>query len=241
MNWVRSGIFLLLMGLNVIVFGTAMLLAWPVASLHGRWRVASNWSKVNRWLLKITCNLREEIQGMDRLPPPPFVLMAKHQSAWETLMFLGIFPPLIWVLKRSLIYIPFFGWALRASNQIFIDRQQGVEAIRLLQQASERMFDQGFALMVFPEGTRVAPGTVGDYKGGGVNIAMAAGIPIVPVAHNAGVYWARRSFLKKPGVIRVKIGPPIPTTNLPKSGRKLLLVQVRDAIEGMMAEIDSSC
>lgn len=237
MIWVRSTAFTILFTLGTIGFSVAMLVAWPLTSLRGRWRISQAWARYGRWLLAVVCRLHDQVEGLELLPPPPFVILSKHQSAWETVVFMAIFPPVIWVLKRSLIYIPFFGWALRASDQIFINREHGLEAIRTIDRESKRRFSQGFSLVVFPEGTRVAPGRVGDYKAGGVLPALAAGVPIVPVAHNAGAFWGRKAFLKKPGVIQVRIGPPIPTIGLTSKAHKQLLAQVRETIEEMMPPV----
>ncbi|MBF0624180.1 MAG: 1-acyl-sn-glycerol-3-phosphate acyltransferase [Magnetococcales bacterium] len=235
----RSIVFFVLFMVTVIVYSLAILCAWPVAGLAVRRRLAAAWGTASAWLLARICGLRHRVIGLENLPPPPYVLLSKHQSAWETVVFHAIFPDVVWVLKKSLLYIPFFGWALRASGQIFIDRDQGTQAMKKLHRESRRNFDRGTSLIIFPEGTRVAPGEVGDYKPGGVGIAMAAGLPIVPVAHNAGLYWARRSLLKRPGEVQVRIGRPIPTVGLSRTERKELLNRVREAIEGMMRELSA--
>lgn len=240
MTWVRSLLFFVSFVLGIVVYAVAIVLVWPLVALERRQALASGWSRFNVRLLALTCGLTHRVEGVERLPPPPYVILAKHQSAWETITWFAIFSPFAYVLKKGLMYIPFFGWALRATDQIFIDRGHNVESMRKLQEEGGKRLGQGRSLLIFPEGTRVAPGQVGDYKGGGVVMAMAAGVPIVPVAHNAGVFWARRSFLKHPGVIQVRIGPPIATAGLPKTARKALLQQVQESIEGMMAELPSS-
>ena len=150
-----------------------------------------------------------------------------------------MFPLFVLVLKHSLLFIPFFGWALKATGQIAINRSREIEALRTLQTQGKSQCEQGISILVFPEGTRVPPGEVGHYNAGGVVLAMAAGVPIVPVAHNAGEFWGRRAFLKKPGEIQLRIGQPIATQGLAKSARKALLNQVQDTIETMMVEIQA--
>jgi 1-acyl-sn-glycerol-3-phosphate acyltransferase len=137
------------------------------------------------------------------------VILAKHQSAWETIAFQQIFPPQTWVLKRELLWIPLFGWALALLRPIAIDRGAGRVAIeQVIEQGRERL-QSGIWVVVFPEGTRVAPGTRRRYGIGGAALAAASGYPVVPVAHNAGSFWPRRGFRKRPGMIRVVIGPVI--------------------------------
>ncbi|WP_193771029.1 lysophospholipid acyltransferase family protein, partial [Candidatus Magnetaquicoccus inordinatus] len=202
--------------------------------------MACSWAEYNRRILALCCGLRDRIIGQERLPPPPFVILCKHQSAWETVTLHAQFPTFVLVLKKSLLSIPFFGWALKATGQVVINRQREIEALRILQEESRRLCSEGTSILIFPEGTRVAAGEVGHYHSGGVIMAMAAGVPIVPVAHNAGEFWPRRSFLKHPGEIQIRIGEPIPTQGLDKAARKQLLQQVQSVIEGMMAEISPS-
>ena len=141
--------------------------------------------------------------------------MVKHQSAWETIALRALLPPRqTWVLKRELLWIPIFGWALAMARPIAIDRKSGRAAARkLIAEGTDRL-ERGHCVILFPEGTRVAPGHRGKYHIGGALLAAASGYPVVPIAHNAGVFWARRSIRKYPGTIQVVIGPPIPTEGL---------------------------
>ncbi|MBF0098625.1 MAG: 1-acyl-sn-glycerol-3-phosphate acyltransferase [Magnetococcales bacterium] len=239
MNAIRSGLFFVLFVLGIMAYATVIVTLWPITSLTQRRRLACSWAQYNRRILALCCGLRDRFIGQERLPPPPYVILCKHQSAWETVTLHAQFPIFVLVLKKSLLYIPFFGWALKATGQIVIDRQREIEALRTLQEQSKRQCAEGTSILIFPEGTRVAAGEVGHYHAGGILMAMSAGVPIVPVAHNAGTFWARRSFVKKPGEIQVRIGQPIPTQGLDKTARKQLLQQVQASIEGMMAEIDA--
>lgn len=238
MNVLRSGLFFVFFVVGIVVYATLIVTLWPITSLAQRRKMACSWAQYNRRLLAVMCGLRDNIVGLEHLPPPPFVILCKHQSAWETVTLHALFPTFVLVLKKSLLFIPFFGWALKATGQIAINRKREIEALRILQSEGKRQCAEGTSILIFPEGTRVAPGTVGHYNAGGVVLAMAAGVPIVPVAHNAGRFWGRRSFVKKPGEIQLRIGHPIETHGLEKQARKTLVLQVQAAIEGMMAEID---
>ncbi|OSM05259.1 lysophospholipid acyltransferase family protein [Magnetofaba australis] len=233
----RSSVYFLLMVGGILVYGLLLSLLWPVTAIDTRRAIAASWGRYNALSLALACNLRHEIQGMENLPPPPYVIMAKHQSAWETLVFYGVFPRIAWILKESLGKIPVFGWALKATGQLFIDRSNPGEAMRMLKREGKRILGEGTSLVVFPEGTRVAPDVVGDYKAGGVGLALDSKLPIVPVAHDAGVYWPARGFLKKPGLIRVRIAPPIETATRGKHERNAILEEVKQAIESRMQQI----
>ena len=147
--------------------------------------------------------------GAENVPAQACVVLSKHQSAWETLAFQVIFPPQVYVIKRELLWIPFFGWGLAMLSPVAIDRTAGMRALKqMLAQGKDRIA-RGFWIIVFPEGTRIAPGARGTYQTGGAAIAVHAGAPVLPVAHNAGTCWGRHAFRKYPGTITVSIGKPI--------------------------------
>jgi 1-acyl-sn-glycerol-3-phosphate acyltransferase len=174
-----------------------------------RCQVVSLWTGFNLWTLRVACGLKWQVQGREQLPQEASVVFAKHQSTWETIALQRIFPPLVWVLKRELLRLPFFGWGMAVMEPIAIDRGAGRKAVeQVVEQGRERLA-RGRWVMVFPEGTRVPPGKRGRYRVGGAVLAERTGAPVVPVAHNAGEYWPRHSFIKRPGTIRVCIGPPI--------------------------------
>ena len=210
MIWVRSTLFFAGMVISAVLFCPVALLVWPVPVVT-RMRIIGLWGHFIRWWLALTCGLRHEVKGLEHLPSKPGVILSKHQSAWETIVFQVIFPPQTWALKREALWLPFFGWGLAATSPIAINRDTPVRALeRLLRQGCEKIA-QGRWVVIFPEGTRMAPGEQGAYHPGGAMLAVKAGVPVVPIAHDAGLYWGRRSFLKKPGVIRVCVGPPIAT------------------------------
>lgn len=174
-----------------------------------RYRVISQWGRFNVWWIKVTCGLSYEVHGRENIPATPCVILAKHQSTWETLAFQWIFPPHVWVLKRELLWIPLLGWGMALSQPIAIAREKQRKAIDQVIQGGRKRLADGRYIIIFPEGTRMPAGRHGRFKLGGARLALAAGCPVVPVAHNAGCFWGRRAFLKEPGVVRVVIGKPI--------------------------------
>jgi 1-acyl-sn-glycerol-3-phosphate acyltransferase len=204
-----------------LLVATTVAYALPIALL-GRilpqsWaaRRASRWASTNLRLQKALCRLGYQVEGMEHLPDGGMIVMAKHQSAWETIALRALLPlRQTWVLKRELLWIPLFGWALAAARPIAIDRQAGRAAARKLVERGREVLDQGHCVILFPEGTRVAPGQRGKYHVGGGLLAAASGYPVVPLAHNAGLFWARRGLKKYPGTIRVVIGSPIDSRGL---------------------------
>ncbi len=192
------------------VFAVLALLTFPLDRLM-RYRFISQWAKLMLPLLRLVCGIRHEVRGIENIPREPCIVLCKHQSAWETLALQEIFPPQVWVLKRELLWLPFFGWALALTSPIAIRRSDGKGAIKqLLRQGKERLA-QGFCVVIFPEGTRVPFGQRGKYKIGGAMLAASSGVPVVPVAHNAGRLWGRNAFSKHPGLITMSIGKPIAT------------------------------
>ncbi len=178
-----------------------------------RYRIISGWSLLMLFLAKTILGIDWRVEGRENLPSRPSVILAKHQSAWETLAFQHIFPPQVHVLKRELLWIPFFGWGLALMSPIAINRSRGASALRSIARRGRERLEQGFWVVVFPEGTRVAPGESREYQVGGAWLAAASGAPVVPVAHNAGLYWPRNAFLKRSGTVTVRIGPTIETLN----------------------------
>lgn len=228
-----SALFLLLQAVATPLFALFALATAPF-SFPVRYRVITAWSRLMVAAASVLCGVRYRVVGAERLPPPPYIVLAKHQSAWETLAFQQIFPPQVWVVKRELLRIPFFGWGLALLAPIAIERSAGPRALRaLLEQGRERLA-RGLCVVVFPEGTRVAPGSRGVYHPGGAWLAVKTNVPVVPVAHNAGELWGRRAFVKRAGTVTVSIGPPIsPEGTTPEA----LMRRVEDWIEAEMERI----
>jgi 1-acyl-sn-glycerol-3-phosphate acyltransferase len=177
--------------------------------------------------------LRYRVEGRENIPAGNAIILAKHQSTWETLAMQQVFPPQVWLLKRELLKIPFFGWGLALLEPIAIDRNAGRKALKQLAEIGKDRLGQGLWVVVFPEGTRTAFGDKGQYQVGGAYLAEKSGYPVVPVAHDAGRFWPRHSFLKYPGEIRMVIGKPIESR-----GRKAGEInrEVEEWIEARMAE-----
>ena len=207
---IRSVLFLVGQVTSTLVFAPLSLLTFALP-YHMRYHFITQWSRFNLWWLKVTCGIHSTVSGREHIPKGNAIILCKHQSAWETLALTRIFPPQVWVIKRELLWIPFFGWGLAMLEPIAIDRKSGRKAVRQLVEQGRRRLDQGRWVVVFPEGTRVAPGQKKRYGIGGGVLAEQSGYPVVPVAHNAGEHWPRRGFLKYPGTIQVVIGPAIET------------------------------
>lgn len=213
MTILRSLIFLILQLVLTPIFSTLAILTYPFAPLT-RYRLISSYAKTMIWLVGVVCGIRHQVIGLENIPKQPCIVLCKHQSAWETLALQAIFPPQAWVLKRELLWIPFFGWGLAMTSPIAINRSDGKGAVKqLLKQGKQRLAD-GFFVVIFPEGTRVPFGQRGKYKLGGALLAASSGVPVIPVAHNAGRLWGRAAFSKHPGLITMSIGAPIVTTGL---------------------------
>lgn len=215
-------------------YAIVALLTFPFDAIT-RYRIISLWTRFMMFALQHICGIRFQVIGAEHLPAQPCVVLSKHQSAWETLAFQVIFPPQVYVIKRELLWIPFFGWGLALCSPIAINRSAGSRAVRqMLAQGKDRLA-RGFWVIVYPEGTRIAPGARGNYQSAGSAIAIHAGAAVLPVAHNAGRCWRRNSFLKHAGMITVSIGAPIDT-----QGRKAeaLTREVETWIEAEMLRID---
>jgi 1-acyl-sn-glycerol-3-phosphate acyltransferase len=212
MTWLRSTLFAAALVLVTPPYALVAIATFPLPRMM-RYRIISGWSRLVVWLAKIVLGIDWRVEGREHLPARPAVILAKHQSAWETMAFQLIFPPQVHVLKRELLWIPFFGWGLALMSPIAIDRSRGVAALRAMARRGRVRLEQGFWVVVFPEGTRVRPGERRPYQLGGAWLAAAAGAPVVPVAHNAGLVWPRNAFLKRPGTVTVRIGPSIDPGN----------------------------
>ena len=232
----RSALFNLVLWLSVPLYAPIALLTFPLP-FKWRYRVIAQWARFHVWFLKVLCRLDYRVEGREHLPDGPAILLAKHQSAWETLAFQVIFPPLVWVLKRELMWIPLFGWALSLLRPIAIDRGSGRRAVEQVVDQGRRRLRSGLWVVIFPEGTRMVPGCRRRYGISGAVLASKTGYPVVPVAHNAGTYWPRRGFMKRPGTIRVVIGPMIQSRG--KSAEEIKR-QTEVWIENTMLELERS-
>lgn len=206
-----SSIFFLYILLSVPIFGSLILLSagLPFAV---RYKLSLAWIASVLWVTKVFCGLTHQIEGLENLPNgQPYIVLSKHQSAWETLAMRLFLPQQTTVLKRSLTWLPIGGWALATLKPIVINRDQkhAASALRAIVKQGTARLKEGFIVIIFPEGTRTAPQTSKNFNIGGALLAQQSGYPVIPLAHNAGQFWRRYSFLKYPGVIKVKIGPAI--------------------------------
>ncbi|MBP9218168.1 MAG: 1-acyl-sn-glycerol-3-phosphate acyltransferase [Sterolibacterium sp.] len=214
MNVLRSLVFLLVMLLVTPPYALLMLFCFP---LPHRWRrySAVPWVALTSGLIRHLLGIDYRLIGQEHLPDRPVVILAKHQSAWETVVLQQVFPLSLFVWKKELRWqIPFFGWALAVIPMIAVDRNAGREALRDLVRQGRLRLGQGYSIVIFPEGTRTSPGQRRPYKVGGALMAVEAGVPVLPVALDSGEFWGRNAFFKKPGTVTVSIGPLIDTTGM---------------------------
>ena len=230
----RSCLFAIVQLLITPPFAILALLTFPLQPVT-RYRIISLWSRLIVLAAEIICGIRYRVLGAEHIPQQPCVVLSKHQSAWETVAFQVIFPPQVYVIKRELLWIPFFGWGLAMVSPIAIDRSSGMRALKqMLEQGKDRLA-RGFWIIVYPEGTRIAPGMRGTYQTGGAAIAVHAGAPVLPVAHNAGFCWRRKAFVKYPGTVTVSIGKAIDSRGMKA---ETLTRQAEDWIESEMQRLD---
>ena len=218
---------------SACLFGGVMALGFWLP-YSAQFAIARTWARILLWVLERLCGLKYVVEGRERIPAGNHIVMSNHSSAWETVAQFLIFPPQVWVLKRELLWIPFVGWGLKLLRPIAINRGEGHRAVnQVIDQGKARLRD-GLWIIIFPEGTRVIAGETRRFGVSGALLAIASGKSVVPLSHNAGKFWARRGFLKKPGTIRVLIGEPIESAG--KNPRDLN-EEVRQSIEAGLAQI----
>jgi 1-acyl-sn-glycerol-3-phosphate acyltransferase len=238
--WLRSVLFMLWMALTVVPFAIAALLMSIVVRGDPVYWVCIAWLRGVVWAARVICGVRHRVQGMEKLPSvdrlAPVILCPKHQSTWETFAFPTMMShPLCYVFKRELLLIPFFGWAIRRLDMIHIDRSKRSEAWSKVADQGRKLLAKGNWVIMFPEGTRTPRGKQGTYKAGATRLAIATGVPVVPIAVTSGRCWPRKSFVLTPGIIDVSIGSPIPSV-----GREPdeLMREVERWIEREMRRLD---
>lgn len=211
LQYIRSIIFLFFYVTTSMIAGIISIFLFPLPFL-ARYNIVMKWNAMILWLAKHIVGMNYRIIGLENIPTDsPYVALCKHQSVWETLFTQIYFLPISTILKKSLLYIPFFGWGLALLRPIAIDRSNPKQAIKHIHRTGLDRLENGISVLVFPEGTRTPPGQVGNYARGGTSIACAAKVPVLPVAHNAGELWPPHTLLKKAGTITVVIGQPIST------------------------------
>ncbi|SJZ34824.1 1-acyl-sn-glycerol-3-phosphate acyltransferase [Enhydrobacter aerosaccus] len=215
-GWYVGSIVIALVGMPILLLPRRAVVAW-----------ARLWIVFVLWWLRVTCRLDHRLVGLENLPKGPVLIACKHQSSWETLSFTLLFPNIAIVLKRELLFIPIVGWAMARAGNIAVSRGEGASALRGLVKQAKAAIAQGQSIVIFPEGTRVAPDAEKPYQVGVAALYRQLGIPVVPVALNSGVFWGRRKFIKQPGTITMQILPPI----APGLGRDAFMKTLRERIE----------
>ncbi len=235
MLWIRSSLYAAFLVVTVIPYAFVCLLCAPLP-LHWRFRITIGWPAMGIWAARVICGIRWKVKGWENLPDGPAIVLSKHQSAWETMFLVSHMPrEVCFVYKRELHRVPFFGWGLALLRMIPIDRAKGRDAFEQVVKVGQQRLDEGRWPILFPEGTRIAPGKTGRYKLGGALLATRTGAPVIPIALNAGECWPRNAFIKRPGLVTVSIGPLIPSEGL---SPEALNARVQDWIEGEMRRLN---
>jgi 1-acyl-sn-glycerol-3-phosphate acyltransferase len=232
--FLRSLLFTIIMAVATIIWSGVCMLVAPLP-YNKRYWVVSRWNVFIIWCAKTICGIEYEIKGAENFPDEPAIVLSKHQSAWETIFLLANLPrPLVFVFKKEILYIPFFGWGIALLRMIPIDRKQGKNAFKAVVAHGRRRLKDGQWIIMFPEGTRTRVGSQGKYKSGGTRLAVETNTPVVPIALNSGECWPKNSFIKQPGTVTVSVGKPIsPEGKTPDE----LMEQVEQWIESEMRVI----
>ena len=219
--------------LSIGIVAPLVILSFPLPFVQ-RYRISQYWTQFSIWWLRVTCRIDYQLRGVEHIPDRPVIVMAKHQSTWETLFLQQHLPPVAWIIKRELLWLPFFGWAIALLRPIAINRQLGASALKHVIRQGTESLRQGQWVVIFPEGTRTLPGERKQYRVGGSVLATHSKYPILPIALNAGEFWPRGQFLKRPGTVQVVFGPLIASEGL---SPQALNRKVETWIENEMARI----
>ena len=218
MRILRSALFSIGLFVSTVLYAIPCVLV-RILPYRMCFAFVSSWCAVNVFWVRVTCGIKYEISGLENIPGEPCVIMSNHQSTWETLAFPGIFPTLTWVIKKELLYVPFFGWGIASVQPIALNRKQGKKAFQQLINDGKKKLALGRFILIFPEGTRIPYGEQRPLKVGGFMLAKQANVSILPVAHDSGRLWPRKHFLKTAGTVNVRIGKPISASD--KSAEEL--------------------
>ena len=239
MSLIRSVLHLLFMGVTVVPWAVAVLLAAPFLNSTRIYWMCAGWLRVAVWGGRWILGIRNQVTGYENLPigqKAAAVLLVKHQSTWETFCMPTLMPhPLAYVFKKELLYVPFFGWAMAKMDMIHIDRSKRAQAFGRVVEQGRRLLAQGTWVIMFPEGTRIPRGQQGTYKSGGTRLAVETGAPVIPVAVTSAKCWPRKALIKNPGVVEFSIGKPIPSVGRDADD---LMREVEAWIEAEMRRLD---
>ena len=210
MNYLRSTLFYLgYISATIIWGGLSVLIAW-ILPFQARFSfIIGNWTRFSLWWLRVCCGIRFRIEGKQNIPDQPCVVFCRHESTWETLFLQTLLAPQATLIKRELLRIPFFGWAFALLKPIAINRNNPRGALKKLISDGTSRLQNGIWVVLFPEGTRMSPDTLGSFQAGGAALAIAADVPVLVIGHNAGSFWPAHEFRKAPGTIEVRIAQPI--------------------------------
>ncbi len=215
-TWLLSLLFFVLYNLIGIIHSLVCLAAAPFQSFEQRYWFVNLWSRATMWLLQRLNSVSIDIEGLQNIPENrPVVVMCNHQSQWETFYLQLLISPQATILKRELLWVPFFGWGLALLKPIAIDRSKGSQALKTLLRVGQERLREGISVVIYPEGTRQPPGTIGSFNVGGAMLASRAGVEVLPMSHNSGDCWPSRSLLRLPGTISLRIGEPISVEGKP--------------------------
>jgi 1-acyl-sn-glycerol-3-phosphate acyltransferase len=207
---IRIFFFYLLLGTSALLWCSLSFFIAPFLPFRIRYRFINvYWCRCAVWLTKVLLNIRVNVTGQENVPKTPCVIVSNHQSTWETFFLSAHFQPLSQVLKRELLYVPFFGWAMAMLRPIAIDRNNPKAALKVVAKKGDELLKDRVWVMIFPEGTRVPYGQIGKFSRSGSALAVNAELPVLPIAHNAGKYWPKEGWGKRPGTIEVVIGEPM--------------------------------
>jgi 1-acyl-sn-glycerol-3-phosphate acyltransferase len=227
-------VFIFLRSLTYNVLFYLLLAFWVIVGIptflmprSGILTIARNWARSSIWLMRVVCNIKVEYHGLEKIPKGPLIVASKHQSMWETFALLQFFEQPLFIVKRELRWIPFFGWYLIKSNMIGVDRSAGGRALLQMARRAGEQVRRGRQLIIFPEGTRTPVGAPPHYKTGVAQIYVDCGVPCVPVALNSGLFWPRRTFMRYPGTLVVEFLDPLP----PGLSRREFIAQISTVIE----------
>ena len=211
---IRNLLFMLALAVFTPLYALFAMASFPFGP-QTRHKIIRGWPRIMAWVIKHVLGIPYRLIGAENIPAKgPAIIVSKHMSAWETIMLQDIFPPMVFVMKKEIHKVPFFGWGISQMPMIAIDRAAGKDALTQVEAQGRDRLAHGFWVTIFPEGTRVAPGSKKRYKAGASWLAAQTATPVVPVAHNAGEFWPRNAFFKRPGEVVVSIGPVIDTTGL---------------------------
>ena len=229
---IRSVLFNLLFYLNLAfhLLATLPTLLMPRRAVI---EVSKSWGRASLWLLRVICGVKVEWRGLEKIPPGPLLVAAKHQSTWETFALLPLFADPAFIVKRELMWLPFFGWCLWKGGMIPVDRSAGKEALVAMTELARQALLAGRQIIIFPEGTRRPAGAEPKYKFGIAHLYAEGVAPCLPIALNSGLYWPRRRFLRYPGTIRVDILDPIP----PGLDKQVFFERLQRDLEAATAEL----